>query len=322
VSLVVWLLLVYRDLSAKVKQTTVTSTITSDKPDVKDRSKACSETTHRQLETQFLLRFGVEYIFRKCKEKKMASVKVLYIGDSEVVLNRYLVGADVIEQSYFNDNGRWFREAMASEATVDVKHITPHGVPTEFPTSLEGYDVVIFSDVGYNSMIFYPGLTPPYTYPLGPDRIGMVHAFVEKGGGFLMVGGYLSFAGLNGIARWAGTPIETLLPVDIAHHDDRVEVTQGFRFTLVQPDHPMVAGLPWDEANWTLCGYNRVMLKQQATLVAQYQGDPFIACWKYGAGRTAIFASDFAPHWAGDFVHWEHYPTFWKQVVHWLAQHD
>jgi hypothetical protein len=42
-------------------------------------------------------------------------IKVLYIGDSEVVLNRYLVGAFVIEQTYFNDNGRWFREAMANE---------------------------------------------------------------------------------------------------------------------------------------------------------------------------------------------------------------
>jgi uncharacterized membrane protein len=101
----------------------------------------------------------------------MQPVKVLYVGDSEVVLNRYLVGADVIEQSYFNDNGRWFRNAVASETTVEVRHITPHAVPTQFPASqseLGVHDVVIFSDVGYNSMIFYPGLTPPYVYPVGP----------------------------------------------------------------------------------------------------------------------------------------------------------
>ena len=252
----------------------------------------------------------------------MEPVKTLYVGDSEIVLNRYLVGADVIEQSYFNDNGRWFREAMAGEPTVAVRHITPHGVATDFPATLEDlqrYDVVIFSDVGYNSMIFYPGLTPPYVYPLGPDRVGMVRAFVEAGGGFLMVGGYLSFAGLNGIARWGGTEIEEVLPVTIARHDDRVEMTQGFRFELTRPDHPIVAGLPWEEADWTLCGYNRVTLKNGATLVASYQGDPFIACWRYHAGRTAIFASDFAPHWAGDFVHWPHYAAFWRQMVHWLA---
>jgi uncharacterized membrane protein len=253
----------------------------------------------------------------------MKTIKVLYVGDSEVVLNRYLVGADVIEQSYFNDNGRWFREAMTAESSVEVRHITPHGVATEFPTTLDDlkqYDVVIFSDVGYNSMVFYPGLTPPYVYPLGPDRVGMVRAFVEQGGGFLMVGGYLSFAGLNGIARWADTDIETILPVNIAHHDDRVEVTQGFRFQLNQKDHPIVASLPWNDSDWTLCGYNRVTLKDGATLIASYQDDPFIACWDYQNGRTAIFASDFAPHWAGDFVHWPHYSAFWRQMLTWLAK--
>lgn len=252
----------------------------------------------------------------------MDPVQVLYVGDSEVVLNRYLVGADVIEQSYFNDNGRWFREAMAPDDTVNVRHITPHGVANEFPTRLEElqtYDVVIFSDVGYNSMIFYSGLTPPYIYPLGPDRVGMVREFVEAGGGFVMVGGYLSFAGLNGIARWGGTEIETLLPVNIARHDDRVEVTQGFRFAIDQPDHPIVAGIPWADSEWTLCGYNKLTLKEGAIQVASYEGDPFIACWTHQKGRTAIFASDFAPHWAGDFVHWPHYPTFWRQMAHWLA---
>ena len=253
----------------------------------------------------------------------MQPLKVLYVGDSEIVLNRYLVGADVIEQSYFNDNGRYFREAMASQPTVEVRHITPHGVATEFPVTLselQAYDIVIFSDVGYNSLIFYPGLTPPYQYPLGPDRIGMVRAFVEQGGGFLMVGGYLSFAGLNGIARWSGTDVETLLPVSIASQDDRAELVQGFRFSIDQPDHPIVTGLPWESADWTLCGYNKVALKPGATQVASYQGDPLIACWEFKGGRSAIFASDFAPHWAGSFVHWPHYGAFWTQLLHWLAK--
>ena len=35
------------------------------------------------------------------------TVMVLYIGDSETVVSRYAVGADVFEQSYFNDNGKY-----------------------------------------------------------------------------------------------------------------------------------------------------------------------------------------------------------------------
>lgn len=252
----------------------------------------------------------------------MESLNVLYVGDSEVVLNRYLVGADVIEQSYFNDNGRYFREAMATQPGITVRHIPPHAVASDFPKTLDElrqYQVVIFSDVGYNSMIFYPGLTPPYVYPLGPDRVAMVRDFVEQGGGFIMVGGYLSFAGINGIAHWYNTLIEDLLPVTIARHDDRVEVVAGFRFEISLPDHPMVAGLPWKDSTWTLCGYNQVTLKPGAALVAHYHADPFIACQSYGAGRTAIFASDFAPHWAGSFIHWSHYAAFWRQMMLWLA---
>jgi uncharacterized membrane protein len=62
-----------------------------------------------------------------------------------------------------------------------------------------------------------------------------------------------------------------------------------------------------------------VNLKEGGTLFASYQNDPFIACWRYQVGRTAIFASDFAPHWAGNFVHWPHYAAFWKQMVFWLT---
>ena len=249
-------------------------------------------------------------------------IKVLYVGDSETVINRYVVGADVFEQAYFNDNGRYLREALAGQPGIEVRHVTPAGVPAQFPQSagdLATYDVVVFSDVGYNSMIFYPGLTPPYSYPLGPDRCQLVADYVAGGGGFIMVGGYLSFAGFNGIAHYHGTVIEEVLPVTIAPHDDRVEEVGGFQFEVVDTAHPIVANLDWASATFTLCGYNRVALKPGAHLVARYGNDPIIATWTYGKGRTAVFASDFAPHWAGDFVRWNGYPTFWAQMTRWLA---
>ena len=249
-------------------------------------------------------------------------IRVLYVGDSETVISRYAVGADVFEQAYYNDNGRYLREALAGQSDLDLRHVTPAGVPSEFPRTAEelaAYDVVVFSDVGYNSMIFYPGLTPPYTYPLGPDRCQLVADFVTAGGGFVMVGGYLSFAGFNGIARYHATVIEEVLPVSILPHDDRVEVVAGFRFEIVDPEHPTVTGLPWDGASFTLCGYNRVTPKPDAHLVARYRDDPILVTGAHGRGRTAAFTSDFAPHWAGDFVRWEGYPAFWAQTLRWLA---
>jgi uncharacterized membrane protein len=253
----------------------------------------------------------------------MGKINVLYVGDSEIVLTKYLVGVDCFEQANYNDNAHFFREAMANVEYVNIKHINPHDVPLFFPKTmdeLQSYDVIIFSDVGYNSMIFYPGLKPPYTYPLGPDRIKMVKEFVEKGGGFVMVGGYLSFAGFNAIAGYHRTPVENILPVEISPYDDRVEVTDGFIFKVIDKDHPITKDIPWDNVKFTLCGYNKVTLKQGAKLLAEYNGDPFIACQEYKEGRTAIFASDFAPHWAGDFKDWEFYPQFWGQMIKWLAK--
>lgn len=249
-------------------------------------------------------------------------IKVLYVGDSETVISRYAVGADVFEQSYFNDNGQYLRNALAGHPGVSVRHIVPADVPAEFPKTdaeMAEYDVVVFSDVGYNSMIFYAGLTPPYTYPLGPDRCQLVADFVRNGGGFIMVGGYLSFAGFNGIARYHDTVIEEILPVTILPHDDRVEVVAGFQFEVVDAVHPVVAGLPWATATFTMCGYNKVALKDGAYLVARHGSNPIIATGSHGAGRTAVFTSDFAPHWAGDFVRWEHYAPFWAGMFSWLA---
>ncbi len=250
------------------------------------------------------------------------AVRVLYIGDSETVISRYVVGADVFEQSYFNDNGKYLRNALAGRDDVEIRHIIPANVPSEFPTTnaeLALYDVVIFSDVGYNSMIFYAGLTPPYTYPLGPDRCRMVADFVRNGGGFAMVGGYLSFAGFNGIARYHGTIIDEMLPVAISPYDDRVEMVEGFRFEIVDREHPIVAGLDWQHATFTMCGYNRVALKSEACLIARHDDDPIIATGTYGEGRIAVFATDFAPHWGGDFIHWSGYAQFWAQMLTWLG---
>ncbi|MCD4656618.1 MAG: glutamine amidotransferase [Planctomycetes bacterium] len=252
----------------------------------------------------------------------MEKIKVLYIGDSEIVMSRYIIGADVFEATNFNDNGHFFRDAMAKIPNIELKHINPHDVPLQYPKTMEElttFDVIIFSDVGYNSMIFYPGLKPPYEYPLGPDRVKMVKEFVAQGGGFIMVGGYVSFSGLNAIARYHGTPIEEILPVAISPYDDRVEVTDGFTFNVIDNNHPITANIPWNAGKFTLCGYNKVTLKEGAKLLAEYNNDPFIACGEYKKGRTAIFASDFAPHWVGDFKDWEYYPHFFGQMIKWVA---
>jgi uncharacterized membrane protein len=87
---------------------------------------------------------------------------------------------------------------------------------------------------------------------------------------------------------------------------------------MADGDHAILAGV---EAEWPpLLGYNRVTLREEATLLAGYDGDPVLAVREVGAGRTLIWTSDIGPHWCPEsFVQWSGYGTLWVQAIAWLA---
>jgi hypothetical protein len=73
----------------------------------------------------------------------------------------------------------------------------------------------------------------------------------------------MSFQGINGAARYRGTPVEEVLPVELEAGDDRVEVPQGFLAAIVANDHPILSGIPGD---WPpLLGYNRLRVKADSS---------------------------------------------------------
>lgn len=43
--------------------------------------------------------------------------------------------------------------------------------------------------------------------------------------------------------------------------------------------------------------------------------DPVLAFWRYGLGTTAAFTSDLSPNWGADWVNWDHYQAFVKQLM-------
>ncbi|QDT97433.1 VWA domain-containing protein [Gimesia aquarii] len=43
--------------------------------------------------------------------------------------------------------------------------------------------------------------------------------------------------------------------------------------------------------------------------------DPVLAFWRYGLGTTAAFTSDLSPNWGADWVNWDHYSAFIKQLM-------
>jgi uncharacterized membrane protein len=147
----------------------------------------------------------------------------------------------------------------------------------------------------------------------------MLAAWVRDGGGLLMIGGYMSFAGIDGKARYGRSPLADVLPVVIADHDDRTEVPEGFVPEVHQPGHPALAGVPpaWPR----VLGYNRVGARDASTVLVARAADPILVVGDAGAGRSAAFTPDLAPHWAPpEFVSWDAYGLLWQSLLGWLAR--
>lgn len=148
----------------------------------------------------------------------------------------------------------------------------------------------------------------------------VVRAFVAEGGGVVMVGGYLTFSGVDAKARWGRTSLAQALPVRILDIDDRVELPAGAQPSVVA-QHGIVAGL---ESQWpALLGLNEIVAKDGALTLAECAGHPLLVIGEYERGRAAAFASDIAPHWAPPgFTQWSGYGTLFDRLVRWVARED
>jgi len=50
------------------------------------------------------------------------------------------------------------------------------------------------------------------------------------------------------------------------------------------------------------------------------KGDPVLAEWRYGLGRSVAFTSDAKAHWASEWISWPGYGKLWEQVVRWTIR--
>ena len=245
-------------------------------------------------------------------------MRVLLCGESWVTHSLHIKGVDSFSTSTYVEGAGHLRAALAG-ADIDVDYLPGHLVPGRFPATaaeLGAYQAVILSDIGANSILLAPQ-TFEQSLP-SPDRLAAVERYVHDGGGLLMIGGYLSFAGIEGKARYHGTPVEAALPVLISSVDDRAERPQGVVPEPVATDHPLLRGVP---GPWpAVLGYNRVTAREDAEVVVRCGADPLVACTRYDRGRSAVFSSDCAPHWAPpEFLDWPGYQVLWPNLVRWLA---
>jgi uncharacterized membrane protein len=253
----------------------------------------------------------------------MSKKNVLLVGESWVSAANHFKGWDSFSSVTFHLGAEPLVKVL-KDSDFALTYMPAHEAANNFPfemKDLASYDAMLISDIGANSLLLHPD-----TWLSGkttPNRLKLIQQWCHEGGGLAMIGGYFSFQGIDGKARWRRTPVEAALPVECLPYDDRIEAPEGIYAEIVDPGHPIVAGLstPWP----ALLGINEVVPKTGshiiARLPAEQGGHPLLVTGTHGKGRTLAWTSDIGPHWLPTpFVEWAGYGTLWRQALGWLCR--
>ena len=244
--------------------------------------------------------------------------RILIAGESWVTHSVHQKGFDSFTTTTYTEGVGPLRTALEAGG-FDVEYQPSHVAARSFPDTAEAlgaYGAVVLSDIGTNTLLLHPD-TFDRSVPR-PDRLAAIGEYVAGGGGLVMVGGYLTFQGIDAKARYAGTPVEAALPVTLLSGDDRVETPAGVEPTILVASHAIVAGLP---DRWpALLGHNHVVPRPDATVLVMVGDHPLVVAGGHGLGRSVAFTSDCGPHWCPPpFVAWDGYARLWQQILGWVT---
>ena len=253
--------------------------------------------------------------------------KVYYVGDWAVLTGPVFAespfqfaskGLDVFNY------GKWLKEALESNEQHEVKSVPSWEFyklgPNQFEQILEEYDVFIFSDFEGKLFQLAPEFFDRQKFGQGiltfPDRARLLVEAVENGKSCMFLGGWYSFTGELGKGGWGRTPIKNILPVECLPTEDLVESTEGYTPELTKKGEALFHDIDFTSAP-PILGYNETLIlpDSDVLITAKETGHPLLVSALRGEGRVLAYMSDPAPHWAANFVFWEHYNAFWLRCL-------
>lgn len=266
----------------------------------------------------FSFDFYVKRFIEKGDMHMAKKLSILLVGESCFVTKTEYKGIDQFSETNYAEAAGVLIKAL-EQAGHTVTHIPCHRVSSAFPRTLEElskFDAVLFSDIGTNSFLLLPEVVRQGKRTV--NLLQLTKDYVAQGGGFCMIGGYMTYGGMDGKGKWKNSILEEILPVSLLGGDDRMEVPEGADLECVPDSHAVTAGLP---AKWPyILGYNKTKAKESAEVLVSWNGDPIIAVSSWGKGRVMSYTTDCAPHWApAAMCQWENYPKLWNNIVCWLS---
>ncbi len=212
-----------------------------------------------------------------------------------------------------------------SEARNDELSLIPFPVDELFTQVLNSFDLVIFQNFDYR----------PYdaSFFRFSHYLGNIQKFVaEQGGGFVMIGGDISFSQ----GGYDGTPLDEILPINLDMAKDTVDTTR-LKAILTNDGykHPVTAldgNTDRNIAIWKdlpeLDGCNVTTgLKPDAVPLAIYPtrgNPPLVSVRNAGQGRCMAITTDSLWRWnflsIGKGGSNRHYIKFWQNSIKWLIK--
>jgi len=250
----------------------------------------------------------------------MSKKKILFAGESWTSFTTHVKGFDTFSTCVYEE-GKEYIERSIERAGYEFVYLPGQHVAERFPRTaaeLSEYACIVLSDIGSNTLLLSDD-----TFKRGlicTNRCDEIKKYVLNGGSFLMIGGYLSFSGIDCKARYGQTSIQDILPVTCLSMDDRAEHPEGI-YPRTSHEHSAIQVF---EEEWPpFLGYNRTLPKEGSDIPVLIGGDPLVAFGKYGEGKSAAFTSDCSPHWGSpQFVSWEKYDLLWKGIFEYLTKKE
>lgn len=249
--------------------------------------------------------------------------KILLAGETFMISQSVAIGYDTLH-SNTRANGATFLLKAFKNSSYEIEQLPTEACETEFPMrmdQLQKYSAVILSDIGALTL-----LLTPMTRAGNPsvNRLKLLHDWVHQGGGLMMAGGYNSFQGMSGTARYHDTYVEDCLPVTCLPHSDGLEAPEGL-IPKQREQHVILRGL--DFAWPSILGLNKVTVKKdqgvELVMSAPWRGRdfPLLAVRSFGAGRSLAWMTDIGPHWMStEFVQSSAYQALMRNMLAWLCK--
>ncbi len=210
-------------------------------------------------------------------------------------------------------------------ASTSELSLIPFPTRELFQEELGSFDIIIFQNFNFG----------PYDMR---QYLPEIPEFVRRGGGFVMLGGDLSFAD----GGYSETPVEELLPVTLPGRGTRNTIDERpFRPELTEAGqrHP-ITQLAFDPASnakiWSQLPFQKgtnivAGSRDQATVLATHprltaQGEPMpvISVMEFGEGRTMALTTDSTWRWGfeslADGGTPREYQVFWNSAIRWLIK--